>query len=251
MVKELAMLVTRHGIYFAEKRGISKRYSPQMIVSNRAVDYKKHLIYPFGDYMQASNVNKPSNNNMNQILHCIYLRASNASRGGHVLMDLVTGRAIACPTITLCKMTLLAVERVELLVQRYAYKSLKFLNRKGKHIIFTDAVLKGVERTSVNDTVERNEVYLDLPELLNNDEEYNQNIENDSDEEGGIKHNVDADEVEDLSENTNENTNIPQDEGNVVNDKDNDVQENDNESEVNVMPDQDSDIETMRKAFLI
>ena len=94
MIKFLALRVTRHGNYFRAATGILKHYSPYTIVSGKQVDYKKELVYSFGDYVQANTTHLIKNNNLPRTLDCIYLRANDALYGGHQVIDLCTGRVI-------------------------------------------------------------------------------------------------------------------------------------------------------------
>ena len=113
MICALALRVTRHRNYFPDPTGISKHYSTATILSKKMVDCKKELVHSFGDYVQANYENNPKNNNVARTLDCIYLYAADNLQGGHVLMDLATGREITRPKVTACIMTRMVIDRVE------------------------------------------------------------------------------------------------------------------------------------------
>ena len=73
MIRHLAMKVTSDLNLFPTKNGVSDYYSPNVILSRRNLDYKKHCRYEFGSYVQASQVNTPSNTNRPRTLDGIYL----------------------------------------------------------------------------------------------------------------------------------------------------------------------------------
>ena len=102
-----------------------------MIVNGKMLDFNKNLKYSFGEYGQASTVNKPtSNDNRPRTLDAIYLQPSNVLQGGHEVMDLATDMVVTRPTFTPCLMTRLMVNRVEEMAKCQAIKGMKFFNRK-------------------------------------------------------------------------------------------------------------------------
>ena len=56
-------------------------------------------------------------------------------------MDVVTRRMIWRLKVTLCAMTQMVIDRVELLASQKGYKSLKFLNRKKQEFLLANADL--------------------------------------------------------------------------------------------------------------
>ena len=72
----------------------------------------------------------PKNNNLPIIIERIYLRAEDALQGGHELMGLATGRVFRRPKVTVCTMTPMVIDPVDLIEKKKSYKSLKFSNRK-------------------------------------------------------------------------------------------------------------------------
>ena len=74
MIKILAMESTNKLNFFPPKGGVSKYYSPRMILTGDALDYNRHCSIPFGTYVQAHNENNPTNTMAARALDCIYLR---------------------------------------------------------------------------------------------------------------------------------------------------------------------------------
>ena len=80
---------------FVKKDGVSWYYSPHMIVNKSMIDYKKHLLYSFGTYGQASVVNKPkSNDNRARTICAIYLRPSSSLKGAKTSWIWASGRVV-------------------------------------------------------------------------------------------------------------------------------------------------------------
>ena len=81
-------------------------------------------------------------------------------QGGHVVMDLATGRTTSRPRVDKVKMTRLVIERVETLARRQGLKSLKFFNRKHEEISLLDAdLVEGVV------TIDEDEDFNPLPSI--------------------------------------------------------------------------------------
>ena len=161
IIKFLDLRVTRHGNYFPAPTGISKHYSPYTIVSGKQVDYKKELVYSFGDYVQANTTHLIKNNNLPRTLDCIYLRANDALQGSHQVMNLATGRVIARQSAVPTAMPRMVIDCVELLTTRQGYKTLKFFNRKKNELMLSNAdLLKGVDG---NVFINEENVGVDLP----------------------------------------------------------------------------------------
>ena len=60
MIKHLALDETRKMNPFPAKGGVSKYYSPKMIIKQTNVDYNKHIKIGFASYVQANQENNPS-----------------------------------------------------------------------------------------------------------------------------------------------------------------------------------------------
>ena len=64
MIRYLALRVTKNRSLFPRKRGISKYYSPYVILKSRVIDFKKEFEFSFGDYVQANHIHQIKNNNL-------------------------------------------------------------------------------------------------------------------------------------------------------------------------------------------
>ncbi len=58
---------------FLVKGGVSKHYSPKMIMSQQNLDYDKDCQVPFGAHVQANQDNNPTNTNLARTIDAIYL----------------------------------------------------------------------------------------------------------------------------------------------------------------------------------
>jgi hypothetical protein len=91
MIRYLAMVSTANLNLFPVKGGISPYYSPRMLIHHKTIDYGKHCVIPFGNYVQATHENNPKNSMRTRTLDAIYLRPTPNRQGGHEVMDLHTG----------------------------------------------------------------------------------------------------------------------------------------------------------------
>ena len=74
MIRDLAMTETSKLNYFPVKGGVSKYYSPRMILLGENLNYDKHFQVPFGSYAQACHEPDPSNTQVARAIDAIYLR---------------------------------------------------------------------------------------------------------------------------------------------------------------------------------
>ena len=74
MVIYLALSTTAKLNYFPSKYGLSRYYSPTMLLHRRNLNFKKHCRFSFGAYVQAYNENKRTNTLQQRSIDCIYLR---------------------------------------------------------------------------------------------------------------------------------------------------------------------------------
>ena len=70
-----------------------------MILSDRNWDYNKHFQVEFGVYVQASQVNNPTNTNFPKKTDVIYLCPAPNFKGEHQIMDLRTVQLIDIPKV--------------------------------------------------------------------------------------------------------------------------------------------------------
>jgi hypothetical protein len=92
MINYLAMIQANKLNLFPVKGGVSKYYSPRMILNQTNLDYTKHCVVPFGAYVQANHESTKTSSNVTRTLDAIYLRPAQNQQGGHELMDLNSGQ---------------------------------------------------------------------------------------------------------------------------------------------------------------
>jgi hypothetical protein len=95
MINHLAMIQANKLNLFPVKGGVSKYYSPRMILNQTNLDYTKHCVVPFGAYVQANQESTKTSSNVTRTSDAIYLRPAQNQQGGHELMDLNSGQLIS------------------------------------------------------------------------------------------------------------------------------------------------------------
>jgi len=98
--------------FFPARNGVSKYYSPRMILHKRNIDYEKHCKFALGEYVQAHTEPSPSNTNEERTIDCIYLRYIDNEQGGHQLLNLNTNKIIARRNLTRAVITKTIIQRV-------------------------------------------------------------------------------------------------------------------------------------------
>ena len=73
LVKYLVSELARKLNFFPAKHGVSKHYSPRMILHQENLDYAQHGIHTFGEYVLGHDEPHPSNTLKARALDCIYL----------------------------------------------------------------------------------------------------------------------------------------------------------------------------------
>ena len=150
MIRYLAMVCAKQMNIFPAKNGISKYYSPHMIMSGETYDYKKHCMCEFGTYVQGNT--RSSNTNSPRSVDAIYLRPVSSLQGGHEVMNLATGKRVVCSRIVVCKMNEGVVNIVETMAENEGISSLKFSNRKNENVLLLDNdLITGVSENEEGD----------------------------------------------------------------------------------------------------
>jgi hypothetical protein len=137
MINYLAMIQANKLNLFPVNGGVSKYYSPRMILNQTNLDYTKHCVVPFGAYIQANHESTKTSSNVTRTLDAIYLRPAQNQQGGHELMDLNSGQLISRNIVHEIPVTDVVIKAVENMAYQQGFKSLKFKNRHG--IIYHDA----------------------------------------------------------------------------------------------------------------
>jgi hypothetical protein len=71
--------------FFPNKYGVSKVFSPRMIMHHESLDYERHCKYQIDEFIQAHEEPNHTNTNAPRSLDCIYLRPMDNAQGGHEL----------------------------------------------------------------------------------------------------------------------------------------------------------------------
>jgi hypothetical protein len=130
MVKYLVMESAKKLNYFPNKNGMSKYYSPRMILHQENIDYDRHCEYRFGEYVLAHDEPKRTNTNAPRALDCIYLRVVDNIQGGHELLHLQTNAVITRRQLTRMVLTPSIIRMVHQLAKLDKMpKGLKIANR--------------------------------------------------------------------------------------------------------------------------
>ena len=97
--------------YFPSKHGVSKYYSPRMILHHENLDLNKHCKHVLGEYVQAHEERHPKNNNSPRSLDYTYLQHTSNHQGGHELLHIQTNRVIIQNTVTTVAIMLSVIEQ--------------------------------------------------------------------------------------------------------------------------------------------
>ena len=207
------------------KYGVSKYYSPRMILHQQNLDYEKHYKFALGTYVQGHNEPLHTNTSAAQSLDCIYLRYHASKQGGHELLHLQTNQLVVRRIVTSVPMSPAIIHQIHSITKHEGMlKGLKISNRFG-NILFESALIAGVDYDDEEDFGD--EFY----------EEENSDSEDDNlhDE---VYDEIDPNKLSDLipqhTVDNEENTKIEDEEenGNTVNNEENDNIEDEEENEV-------------------
>jgi hypothetical protein len=98
--------------FFPDKNGVSKYFSPRMIMHQETFDYARHCKYQIGKYVQAHDELDRTNTNAPRSLDCIYLRPRDNAQGGHELLHLQTNQVVKRRTMTKIPITPSIIKQV-------------------------------------------------------------------------------------------------------------------------------------------
>jgi hypothetical protein len=190
LVKYLVMEAARKMNYFPARYGISKHYSPRMIVHKENIDYERHCRYAIGDYVLAPDEPIQLNTNAPRMIDCIYLRPTAGTQGGHELLHLQTNKVITRPRVTPVPITPNIIAQVHAIAETDGMpKGLKIKNRTNR-VLFDTTWSAGVDYDEAFD-----------------DEDYDQDEEEEVEEEGEEEYEaeeIDENEIADLLAEANE-----------------------------------------------
>eukprot|EP00978_Attheya_sp_CCMP212_P012626 scaffold31575_cov60-Attheya_sp.AAC.1 len=118
LVKYLVSEATKNLNFFRAKHGVSKYYSPRMILHQQNLDFNKHCKYSIGSYVQGHDEPAPTNTNASRTLDCIYLRYHNTAQGGHELLHLAMNKVVIRRNVTPVPITPGLIKRVTFVVEQ-------------------------------------------------------------------------------------------------------------------------------------
>lgn len=144
MVKYMVMESARKLNFFPAKQGVSKHYSPRMILHHENLDYNRHCKFAFGEYVLGHDEPSPTNTQAARALDCIYLCPS-SGQSGHDLLHLATNAVVNRRHCTPMPVTAQVIKQVHKLAELDKMpKGLKITNRAGT-ILFDSAKIAGVD----------------------------------------------------------------------------------------------------------
>lgn len=187
LVKMIVMESAKKLNFFPARHGVSKYYSPRMIIHRKQLDYNKHCKYAIGEYVQAHDEPSPSNTNAPRTLDCIYLRYNDNHQGGHQLLHLQTNKIITRRKVTEAVITPQVVKQVHAIAESEGMpKGLKITNKQ-KVTLFDSALIAGVDYDENFDE-----------EDYEDEQSQNDNSDNDEEDDNSRHDEMDPDEVEGL-----------------------------------------------------
>jgi hypothetical protein len=205
MIRHLAMIQANQlNLVFPVKGGVSKYYSPRMILNKINLDYTKHRVVPFVAYVQTNHELTKMSSYVTRTLDAIYLCPAQNQQGGHELMDLNSGQLISRNIVHEIPVTYVVIKAVKNMAYQQGFTSLKFKNRNG--VIYHDADwIEGVDYDDPHD--------YDPDDIKNEDEEYDKEEDEHEDQLEQYEQmkdqleQIDPEEIEDIIQDARRNTN--------------------------------------------
>src|SRR6056300_975741 len=192
--------VTKVTNFYPAKGGISKHYSPHMIVKRKPVDFGKECVAEIGSYVQGFG-HATNNSQRTRTIDGIYLGPTESIQGGHYLLDLNTKKPVTRPYVKVLPITKQVIKLVEDMAHDEGVCDLRTYHWKNGKIILDGDSLAGVDPDELWDTTyipEENEhkpsdenlrneniPQDEINELLEEAEEFLNNNDTNDDEEAG------------------------------------------------------------------
>jgi hypothetical protein len=86
--------------FFSNKYGVSKVFSPRMIMHHENLYYEGHCKYQIGEFAQAHEEPNHTNTNASRALDCIYRRPMENAQEGQELLHLQTNKIVKRSKLT-------------------------------------------------------------------------------------------------------------------------------------------------------
>src|SRR6056300_689233 len=131
--------VTKVTNFYPAKGGISKHYSPHMIVKRKPVDFGKECVAEIGSYAQGFG-------------HATYNSQRTRTIGGHYLLDLNTKKPVTRPYVKVLPITKQVIKLVEDMAHDEGVRDLRTYHWKNGEIILDGDLLAGVDPDELWDT---------------------------------------------------------------------------------------------------
>ena len=145
IVKYMVCEAARKLNYFPNKNGVSKHYSPRMILHQENLDFDRHCTYVLGEFVQSHEDEEIKNNNKPRTLDCIYLRPTDSHQGGHELLHIATNKVITRSRVTPVPITPAVIKLIHAIAKEENMpKGLKIENRTNT-VLFDAAWTAGVK----------------------------------------------------------------------------------------------------------
>jgi hypothetical protein len=189
---------------FPARRGVSKYFSPRMIIHQENIAYNTHCKTSCGTYVLAHNEPDPTNTNGPCALDCLYLRP-NAS-GRHKCLHLQTNRVITRRRVTPLLVTPAIVKLVHTIAENYGMpQGLKISNRYGT-VLFDSSWIAGVDYN--NEQFEDKDYNDKEYEPYNHDNNNDDDNNDDDDKEEEYQDQMDPNEVADILQDWTQNAGV-------------------------------------------
>jgi len=137
--------------YVPAKHGISKYYSPRMIVHKTGLDYKKHCIFATGSYVQANHDDaNRKNTTAPRTLDGIYLTYNTAHQGEHEILHLPTYKIISRSFCTKIPMTKQVIDHVNTIGSNQGMPTGLKIENRYKTTLYDSDWIAGVDYADTN-----------------------------------------------------------------------------------------------------
>ena len=144
MTKRMGRRVCETSNYYPAKGGISKYYSPRMIVYRRKVDFANECVAEMGAYVQGYG-HETHRNQRTRTVDAIYLGPAPNAQAGHLLMDLNTGKQVTRNKVKVLPITRQVIDIVEGMARDEGVLQLRTYSRRNGAVILDADLLAGVD----------------------------------------------------------------------------------------------------------
>ncbi|CAJ1968254.1 unnamed protein product [Cylindrotheca closterium] len=146
--KVLTIALLKHATkainFYPAKEGISKYYSPHMIVRRKPVDFSKEYVAEIGSFVQGYG-HTTNNRQRSRTIDGIYLGVNDSIQAGYVLLDLNTKKTVTRPYLTVLPITKQVIKIVEQMAHNEGVRDLRTYHWKNGEIILDGDLLAGVD----------------------------------------------------------------------------------------------------------